>query len=44
LFHKSIILAKSARDRFWDTNKGNSRCKPLIAVSVGCYGAYLPDG
>jgi homocysteine S-methyltransferase len=41
----SVELAKRARDRFWEgpaRRKGRSR--PLVAASVGCYGAYLHDG
>src|SRR5699024_2807656 len=45
LMRQSIILATEARDEFWlkviDKTK---RPKPLVAASVGPYGAYLADG
>lgn len=45
LIKKSVQLAKDARDEFWskDENRIN-RAYPLIAGSVGPYGAYLADG
>lgn len=41
----SVTLAKEARNTFWkaETRKKN-RPKPLVAASVGPYGAYLADG
>jgi homocysteine S-methyltransferase len=41
----SVKLAQQARDLFWqiDSNR-QGRLKPLVAASVGCYGAYLHDG
>lgn len=44
LIKKTVLLAKRARDDFWKKNKQTSRPKPLIAASVGPYGAYLADG
>ena len=34
----SVELAQEARDRFWDSRPPN-RCRPLVAASIGCYGA-----
>jgi homocysteine S-methyltransferase len=41
----SVQLACEARDEFW-SNKPNraGRLKPLVAASVGPYGAFLADG
>lgn len=41
----SITIATGARDLFWSnvTNRV-SRPKPMVAASVGPYGAYLADG
>lgn len=41
----SVRLAQEARDQFWaipDHRAG--RLCPLVAASIGCYGAYLADG
>lgn len=45
LIKQSVELAVDARDAFWrvETNQ-HSRPKPLVAASVGPYGAYLADG
>ncbi|WP_333887198.1 homocysteine S-methyltransferase [Clostridium sp.] len=45
LIRLSVQVAKKARDRFWENplNRIN-RPKPLIAGSIGPYGAYLADG
>ena len=42
---KSVQLAIDARDGFW-ADKGNrgDRLRPLVAASVGPYGAFLADG
>ncbi|MFK7800673.1 MAG: homocysteine S-methyltransferase [Anaerolineae bacterium] len=45
----AVRLATEARDQFWeDTSnhqiRGKARNRPLVAVSVGPYGAYLADG
>ncbi len=45
LIQKSVQLAQSARDEFWsDENNRASRLYPLVAGSVGPYGAFLADG
>lgn len=45
LIKLSINIAKEVRDEFWSgfENK-RSRIKPLVAASIGPYGAYLADG
>lgn len=45
LMRLSVTLATEARDSFWadDSNRQN-RPRPLVAASVGPYGAYLADG
>ena len=41
----SVQLAQQARDEFWsDETHRRDRVKPLVAASIGCYGAYLHDG
>ena len=40
----SVTLAQQARDDFWHEARGTGRLKPLVAASVGCYGAFLHDG
>ncbi|MDZ5710657.1 homocysteine S-methyltransferase [Jeotgalibacillus haloalkalitolerans] len=42
LITKSVQLAAEARDEFWAGQPG--RPKPLVAASVGPYGAFLSDG
>jgi homocysteine S-methyltransferase len=45
LIKKSVQLATEARDEFWtDLNDKTNRPKPLVAASVGPYGAFLADG
>ena len=45
LLRLSVTLAIDARDAFWrDTSNRVSRRKPIVAASVGPYGAYLADG
>ena len=42
---KSVELAIEARDAFWANPKNRTnRLRPLVAASVGPYGAYLADG
>jgi len=41
---ETVELAKRARDDFWNEADQGSRSKPLVAASVGPYGAYLADG
>ncbi len=45
LLHRSVRLAVETRDRFW-SEPGNrrGRLRPLVAASVGPYGAFLADG
>lgn len=41
----SVDLAREARDAFWDERANRpGRVRPLVAASVGPYGAYLADG
>jgi len=41
----SARLAVSARDAFWENAENHQgRQKPLVAASIGPYGAYLADG
>lgn len=45
LMKKSVQLAQEARDEFWAKEENRiGRIRPLIAGSVGPYGAYLADG
>lgn len=45
LIKKSVQLAKDARDEFWSREENRTnRARPLVAGSVGPYGAYLADG
>ena len=45
LIQGSVALALEARDQFWsDPEHRIGRLKPLVAASVGPYGAYLADG
>ncbi|WP_175637900.1 homocysteine S-methyltransferase [Metabacillus schmidteae] len=45
LIKKSVVIATKARDEFWtDIEYQNNRPKPLVAASVGPYGAFLADG
>ncbi|MFG6150093.1 homocysteine S-methyltransferase [Halobacillus sp. B23F22_1] len=44
LMKKTVTLAKQARDDFWMEEKSIVRPKPIIAGSIGPYGAYLADG
>lgn len=45
LIRKSVELALSARDEFWsDSANRAGRSRPLVAGSVGPYGAYLANG
>ena len=45
LIRRSVALAREARDAFWaeEANR-RGRLRPLVAASVGPYGAYLADG
>lgn len=45
LMQRSVKLAREARDEFWaDEINRAGRVRPLIAGSVGPYGAFLADG
>ena len=45
LLRRSVTLARDARDSFWaDEVNGSDRQRPLVAASVGPYGAFLADG
>ena len=44
LIQSSVFLAKHTRDAFWKTCTEPKRLKPLVAASIGPYGAYLADG
>jgi homocysteine S-methyltransferase len=45
LMGKSVRLACAAREQFWeDPDQRGGRLRPLVAASVGCYGAFLADG
>lgn len=44
LLKLSINIALETRDEFWENCKQENRIKPLVAASVGPYGAYLADG
>lgn len=45
LIQKSVRLAQSARDEFWSNeNNRAGRERPLVAGSVGPFGAFLADG
>ncbi|MFW6062571.1 MAG: homocysteine S-methyltransferase [Chloroflexota bacterium] len=45
LLHRSVTLAREARDEFWvRAQHGGDRLRPLVAASIGPYGAFLADG
>ena len=45
LLQRSVQLAHNARDEFWSkTENRKNRLRPLVAASIGPYGAYLADG
>ena len=45
LIRRSVQLAIEARDQFWAVMANRrQRLRPLVAASVGPYGAYLADG
>ncbi|MCK5674213.1 MAG: homocysteine S-methyltransferase [Spirochaetales bacterium] len=45
LIQLSVRIAAEARDSFWaETRNRKGRPKPLVAASVGPYGAFLADG
>jgi homocysteine S-methyltransferase len=44
VLRRSVRLAQEARDAFWHCGPPAERIRPLVAASVGCYGAFLHDG
>lgn len=45
LLRRSVRLAVEARDEFWnDPANRAGRLRPLVAASIGPYGAFLADG
>jgi homocysteine S-methyltransferase len=45
LLRRSVALALEARDAFWSkASNRRHRLKPLVAASIGPYGAFLADG
>lgn len=45
LMRLSVMLAREARDEFWAEPANRAgRTRPLVAASVGPYGAFLADG
>lgn len=45
LLRSSVALAVEARDRFWSEKRNREgRIRPLVAASIGPYGACLADG
>jgi homocysteine S-methyltransferase len=45
LIKKSVLLAMDARDNFWSQEINRAgRLKPLVATSIGPYGACMHDG
>lgn len=45
LLRLSVALVLRARDRFWARESHRAgRIEPLVAASIGCYGAFLHDG
>jgi homocysteine S-methyltransferase len=45
LLRLSVSLAKAVRDAFWmDSDRDPARLRPLVAASIGPYGACLADG
>lgn len=45
ILQRSVMLAVEARDQFWAVPANREgRLRPLVAASVGPYGAFLADG
>ncbi|GGP12196.1 homocysteine S-methyltransferase [Oceanobacillus neutriphilus] len=44
LIRKTVELAQEAREEYWQKERKSNRPYPLVAGSVGPYGAYLADG
>lgn len=45
LIRRAVLVAREARDEFWSIPENRkNRLRPLVAASVGPYGAFLADG
>ncbi|MCA9933069.1 MAG: homocysteine S-methyltransferase, partial [Anaerolineales bacterium] len=44
LIQLSVRLVQQAREQFWQHANRAQRLRPIVAASVGPYGAYLADG
>jgi len=45
LIADSVLIARNVRDTFWSDQKNRiGRQRPLVAASIGPYGAFLADG
>jgi homocysteine S-methyltransferase len=45
ILRRSVRLAQEARDGFWsEPERRAGRLRPIVAASIGCYGASLHDG
>ena len=45
LMRQAVVLATEAREEFWnDPDNRQNRLRPLVAASIGPYGAFLADG
>lgn len=44
IFQNGVRLVCDERDKFWAEHKNNSRRKPIVAGSIGSYGACMADG
>jgi homocysteine S-methyltransferase len=45
LMRDAVALARAARDEFWEIESNRTaRLRPLVAASIGPYGAMLADG
>ena len=44
LLRESVRLTVEERDRFYDASADSGRARPLVAASIGPYGAALADG
>lgn len=44
LLRLAVRLARTARDTFWEGQEHGGRLRPLVAASIGPYGAYLANG
>jgi len=44
VLHSAVSLARRARDAYWRGSAVAGRLRPIVAASIGSYGAYLADG